>query len=338
MQNKLVTHDRQILKRSQIFFHPENPRHIDRPALNKLKKGMERHGIVGGITVNQRTENNGFSGDEVGRFYVVGGHQRVRGMDELLEYDAATGRNDYEVAADVIQVEYLRELELIVLLNNLSAQGNWDIGKLEELLSTDGVQIKSTGFTIDELRLLDFTPEFLESVCQPIGKQARKDKELVAVMADIREVSKQYQRDTFGESKPGAASSIGDLDESLDSDMFDEDPELDEEETESDEASHGNRVEIPRRDAILPAEPNDQVTDPDDVEPVAEMTEEEKKEEWRRKRREWAEKTQAIQVDYTVTIVFENDDAKATFLRDLGLPIDKKMFSGQEMSDVIFIE
>lgn len=337
MQNKLVTHDRQVLKRSQIFFHPENPRHIDRPALNKLKEGIKRYGLVGGITVNQRTENNGFGGDDLGRLYIIGGHQRVRVMDELLEYDTATEANDYEIAADVIQVSYARELELIVLLNNWAIQGNWDIGKLEELLSTDGVQIKSTGFTIDELRLLDFTPEFLEAVCQPIGKQAKKDSELVAMMAEIRDVSKQYQQETFGDLKQKTGQSIN-LDEPTDSDMFDEDPEFDEGEIESDETSHGNMVDISRRDAILPTEPNDQVTEPDAVEPVAEMTEEEKKEEWRRKRREWAEKTQAIQVDYTVTIVFENDDAKATFLRDLGLPIDKKMFSGQEMSDVIFIE
>lgn len=116
------------MPRKELKAAPYNPRIISDAEKKKLSKGLKRHGLVSPITWNRRTGN------------VVGGHQRISIMDDLV------GTSDYELQVAVIDVDETREKELNILLNNPQAQGDWDIGKLGDLLTDKAISIDGTGF------------------------------------------------------------------------------------------------------------------------------------------------------------------------------------------------
>lgn len=111
-----------------------NPRKISEEALRRLRRGIREFGMVDPIVARRKGK------------VVIGGHQRLR---------AAIEEGITEVP--VVFLSGLSEEKakaLNVLLNNPGAQGEWDTGKLEELLSeldADGFDITLTGFDDDEL-------------------------------------------------------------------------------------------------------------------------------------------------------------------------------------------
>ena len=110
------------LKRSQIKLHEQNPRTIPEENRKALKRGIKKFGMVGGIVVNKRTG-----------YTLVSGHQRLSVMDELQKYNTETKDNDYPIRVDLIDVEEKEEKELLILLNNPSAQGEWNYDTLIRL-------------------------------------------------------------------------------------------------------------------------------------------------------------------------------------------------------------
>lgn len=114
---------------------PYNPRKMSDAAREKLRRGLETFGFIDPMVV-RRSDN-----------LVVGGHQRRReaialGFEEgpVVYLDQLT---DQEAAA------------LNVLLNNPDAQGEWDMGKLSEVLSTldaEGFDATLSGFDEDRIR------------------------------------------------------------------------------------------------------------------------------------------------------------------------------------------
>lgn len=113
---------------------PYNPRKMTDEARAKLRRGLEEFGIVDPFIVRRSDR------------LVVGGHQRLKeaiglGFDEgpVVYLDQLT---DQEAAA------------LNVLLNNPDAQGEWDMPKLSELLSTldaEGFDATLTGFSEERI-------------------------------------------------------------------------------------------------------------------------------------------------------------------------------------------
>lgn len=113
---------------------PYNPRKMSDEARAKLRRGLEEFGIVDPLIV-RRSDN-----------LVVGGHQRLTeaialGIDEgpVVYLDQL---NDEEAAT------------LNVLLNNPDAQGEWDMPKLSEVLSTidaHGFDATLTGFSEERI-------------------------------------------------------------------------------------------------------------------------------------------------------------------------------------------
>lgn len=111
-----------------------NPRKMTDEARAKLRRGLEEFGIVDPFIVRRSDR------------LVVGGHQRLKeaialGFDEgpVVYLDQLT---DQEAAA------------LNVLLNNPDAQGEWDMPKLSELLSTldaEGFDATLTGFSEERI-------------------------------------------------------------------------------------------------------------------------------------------------------------------------------------------
>lgn len=141
MDNKYFTSESVELKRSQIRLHEQNPRVISDENRKALKRGIKKFGMVGGIVVNKRTG-----------YTLVSGHQRLSVMDELQKYNADTKENDYPIRVDLIDVEEKEEKELLILLNNPSAQGEWDYDALRELIPD--IDYKDAGLTVQDLDII----------------------------------------------------------------------------------------------------------------------------------------------------------------------------------------
>lgn len=129
--------------RSQLHEHPKNPRVIADGAKKKLKDKMRQVGLIQPITVNQR---------EDGTMYILGGHQRLGVMDSLENYK--DGKNDYELDVALVRISETEELEMLVFLNNPSAQGGWDTELLAELNQDFGVDFGDMGFDKLDVDLL----------------------------------------------------------------------------------------------------------------------------------------------------------------------------------------
>jgi len=119
------------LRRTALKGAPYNPRTLSPPARRKLKRGLEKMGLLAPIVWNRRS----------GR--VVSGHQRLSCMDDL-----AKGQ-DYSLQVAVVDLDEKAEKAANVLLNNPLAQGEWDMERLGALLSTPDLDLDATGFGVD---------------------------------------------------------------------------------------------------------------------------------------------------------------------------------------------
>jgi len=108
----------------------------------RLARGIREFDCVEPLVWNQRTG------------YLVGGHQRLKILRE---------RGDREVSVSVVDLSPERERALNILLNNPSAQGDWDYDKLAELIkelqADEKFDATLTGFDEEELRTILFEPE-----------------------------------------------------------------------------------------------------------------------------------------------------------------------------------
>jgi hypothetical protein len=150
----------ETLHRSNLADAPYNPRVLSDAAKRKLRAGLKRHGMVTPITWNRRTG------------HIVGGHQRLHQLDTLA------GTSNYELSVAVIDVDEPREKELNILMNNPTAQGDWDITKLGELMSDKGIDVTGTGFDEADIVRLFGTTVQREVDEQAITEMSQKLKAL----------------------------------------------------------------------------------------------------------------------------------------------------------------
>lgn len=197
MNNKYFTSESVEFLRSQIKLHEKNPRTIPEENRKALKRGIKKFGMVGGIVVNKRTD-----------YTLVSGHQRLSVMDELQKYNTDTKENDYTIRVDLIDVEEKEEKELLILLNNPSAQGEWDYDALRELIPD--IDYRDAGLTEQDLDIIgvDFhfqteeeneTASELENLMAPVVEERQAEvaqrqaerAEKVAHMKQVKEEVKQ---------------------------------------------------------------------------------------------------------------------------------------------------
>lgn len=126
------------MNRADIKEAPYNPRRIDKYSRQKLERGLKRNGLVQPIIVNKTTG------------LLVGGHQRLSILD-TLEKSA-----DYELDVAVVEMTDKQAKELVVLLNNQNAMGQWDLDKLSDLMDDIGADFEETGF--DQISLESLFP------------------------------------------------------------------------------------------------------------------------------------------------------------------------------------
>lgn len=181
MDNKYFTSESVELKRSQIRLHSQNPRVISDENRKALKRGIKKFGMVGGIVVNKRTG-----------YTLVSGHQRLSVMDELQKYNPETKDNDYPIRVDLIDVEEKEEKELLILLNNPSAQGEWDYDTLRELIPD--IDYKDAGLTEQDLDIIGVDFNFQTEEENTIAGELDDLMELVREERQAEVAQKQAER------------------------------------------------------------------------------------------------------------------------------------------------
>jgi len=120
------------IHRSLLKNAPYNPRVLSEKARQKLRKVIEKHGLVEPLVWNRRSDN------------LVGGHQRISVIDSLEK------TSDYTIDVAVIDVDPKKERELNIALNNQEAAGTWDLGKLEAMFKEE-IDLDATGFGTDDI-------------------------------------------------------------------------------------------------------------------------------------------------------------------------------------------
>lgn len=197
MDNKYFTSESVELKRSQINLHEKNPRSISTENRKALKRGIKKFGMVGGIVVNKRTN-----------YTLVSGHQRLSVMDELQKYNAETKENDYLIRVDLIDVEEKEEKELLILLNNPSAQGEWNYDMLRELIPD--IDYKDAGLTEQDLDIIGVDFNFqteeenaitteLDNLMMPVHEEhqaevAQRQAERAEKVAHMKQVKEEVKQ------------------------------------------------------------------------------------------------------------------------------------------------
>lgn len=158
---------------------PYNPRKINKVQAKRLRDGLKVHGLVGGILWNKRTGN------------LVGGHQRIQQLDQL------EGSQDYAIEVDVIDVDEFEEREINVLLNNPTAQGEFDHDKLAEVigcLRENDRNVERTGFTMADMQGL-LGDMFLDG---EMADQRDDESDTLAALAEIRSIGRDAEDEFFG--------------------------------------------------------------------------------------------------------------------------------------------
>ncbi len=140
--NKYFQQSRSVeLQRSALHFADYNPRTISDEGRRQLKRSIKRYGVVGGIVVNAQTGNT-----------VVGGHQKLRILDELNHYDGKTHEGDYLLRVELIDVDAQTEKQLNIALNNPNVGGEWDLDALARLVPD--IDYKAAGLTEADLNMI----------------------------------------------------------------------------------------------------------------------------------------------------------------------------------------
>jgi hypothetical protein len=135
------------IRRESIQNADYNPRVISEGARKKLGEGLKKLGLLQPLVWNETTGN------------LVGGHQRLAILDKLV----GKGSSSYMLQVAAVKLTPVEEREANILLNNPEAMGEWDLGKLDALLRTDGLRLEATGFDMGDIyRTLGDSPFALE--------------------------------------------------------------------------------------------------------------------------------------------------------------------------------
>ncbi len=171
-QGETVTVNRSELKEAVY-----NPRNISESALNRLKKSIQEHGLIGATIVWNRQTGT-----------VVSGHQRLKALD-ILE-----NGNDYELQVTAIDVPLREEKALNVQLNNLSMQGEWDNDKLADLIENEDFDPAELGFTDLDIDYLFGGDDRFSALYQNDDVKATKE-ELKEIKKNRKEAMQRYKEE-----------------------------------------------------------------------------------------------------------------------------------------------
>lgn len=192
LQKILTASETVTLMRSQIHPADYNPREIGENERNTLKRGLKSFGLLGGILVNKQTG-----------YTIVSGHQKVSLLDEMAGYP----EHDYELKVELIDVDQKTEIEINFFMNNPSAQGRWNEGKVKVLIPQ--IDPKRAGFSNLDLAAFGIKIEVpkandikkaIEETQKPVEElKAAREEAVKQVKQQVAEkaAAKAAEADTF---------------------------------------------------------------------------------------------------------------------------------------------
>lgn len=195
-ENKYFRSESVYLNRSQIKLAEYNPRTISEEGKKQLKRSIKRYGVVGGIVVNKQTGNT-----------VVGGHQKIKILDEINKYPA----NDYQLRVELVDLDEKTEKELNITLNNPNVGGDWDYDALRDLVPD--IDYKEAGLTDADLSMIgvdiyfqtegqDSISSELDELMQPEAEQRQKDNERRKLEREADRLLQQQEKEPEREKTP----------------------------------------------------------------------------------------------------------------------------------------
>jgi len=189
--NKYFKSETVEILRSKIHPASYNPRKISNEAKKLLKKSIKQYGVVGGMVVNQMTNNT-----------LVSGHQKLYILDELNNYPEV----DYLLKVELISVDLKTEKELNIFFNNVNVSGTFDFDKLRELIPD--IDYKNAGLSDEDLSLIgiDFTMQTETEV-----SIANQFNEMLAPVQIQKEIDKRHVKDVKKQVKEASESAAKDM-------------------------------------------------------------------------------------------------------------------------------
>lgn len=167
----------ETVKRSTIKPHPRNPRTMTKEARQRLSRGLNKFGMLEPFVVNRRTS------------HVLGGHQRLLWMDEKHK------DTDYDVQVSWCDVAESDEVNVLTLLNQPNAQGEWDTDLLNDLLLSQSLDVELAGFEQLDLELLlpdtDWSTLFSDSPAAVEKTRQEMDK-----VAEVNKSQRKQERES----------------------------------------------------------------------------------------------------------------------------------------------
>lgn len=192
---KFQAFERIIVKRSTLRFHELNPRSIDPHAFKKLREFIRKQKLLAAVQANRRLAANGFDPEQSGngQLVLIGGHQRIRAMDDISGFVSlsATPDADYDVPVDVAELSPAKEKECLIALNNPGMQGAFDYDILSELLTSPGVDPLAVGFDKPELASFIDAGILEQIIGAPAAAQAAAEAPVFSDFAAIAESGRE---------------------------------------------------------------------------------------------------------------------------------------------------
>jgi ParB-like chromosome segregation protein Spo0J len=152
------------------LYNPRIPVAKGSKEYEKIKASLTQHGVVEPLVVNANT------------MQVIGGHQRLTVMKDL-------GYTEVECAMLDIEDE-AKEKTLNLALNNI--KGEWDMEKLEAMLSDADVTAFETGFDDSEINFAGLLPEEAESGDDLKEELGDMDTDLNESLSDDEDENEEY--------------------------------------------------------------------------------------------------------------------------------------------------
>lgn len=172
------------IRRSDVVADILNPRTISDENRKRLRKSIEKNGLVGHPVWNKTTG------------HIVGGHQRLDALDSIMR------TKDYDLEVLEVEMTLKDEIRLNVALNNQDSQGEFDLFAVSRLASDFDLDLaEDFGFSED---MIDINfPEFRteDDHGEEPKERTASDEEIAKLKErkkEVREKKKAF-RDEYGD-------------------------------------------------------------------------------------------------------------------------------------------
>ena len=171
------------IDRENISAAPYNPRKISDDARKKLKKFIKSKdgGLLAPLVWNERTGT------------LVSGHQRLSVLDMLHN------GKPYKLTIAATDQDESSEIKANLFMNNPSAQGEWDVDILSNIVAEyPDIDLSESGFTDDDIKVLIPDFEVPEIDVQDVSTQQYSTEEFRERKKKTRDSTRESNADGNG--------------------------------------------------------------------------------------------------------------------------------------------